>query len=343
MELTAIQWLLVAFSAVVGGLSGVWVARKVKEYEGGTLAQILSGGLVFIGITLIVSGLTVAPIGEMLGLRTKEAPTVQYPPPSPELQNVGYVFALVTDKYAYPETYIENASVGVSLQAPTPGGLFVPVAEGTTGANGTVLLQVSGLTSGQVYVMAQKSGYYSDVTSTVIPGAQVYPPESLWAKIKLARIGSLQIDVENRAGNTYNAVTKQITENLTTAKTQEFIIEFSVPEVYTCVRNLQVVFIRGSDWATLQASPIVVSVVESGGLSVNTTGDISLNRDVSAYMTFSGDLTSEKTIKIKIRTSTATADTGELLRIVVNDLNGGVGYAGETGIPAVQMKVLTVV
>lgn len=341
-QLSITDWLLVAFSVFIAVMVSAWLFQRIEKepFKAGLGIRSIVGVISFIGIGLIVSGLLVAPIGQAVGLR---APPAVAPPVGPEIQNKGYVQAVVTDQYKIPETAIQNAVVQVTLKQPTAGAVIIDIASENTDTDGSALLSLEGVTSGTVWAIANKSGYYADVESTSVPGAQVYPDESLWAELTLAKVGTLSLSVSDNTA-VWDSATNTITENLTTSTAHYFTLELTVTAAYEALRDMQLAFIRGSDWENLGVSPLVVTVADDADTSIETVGDITLSEDISAELNAVGDLDYSVTLKIKVKTNTTYAfDSKEVLRITINDLEGGTGYAGVTGITATEIKVATVV
>lgn len=341
--LSVTDWILVAFSVLVAILAAAFITRKAKEeLKIGRMVQGITGVVVFVAVGMICSGLLVAPIGLALGIR---APPEFEPPVGPEVQNVGYAQAVVTDQYRIPTTPIQNAIVQATLQRPMPGMAIIEVTSENSNTDGSALLKLDGVTSGTIWVIAHKPLYYSDVEETSIPGAQVYPSEALWAMPELAKIGTLSLDVTDLStGATWDSATNTITENLTTSTAHYFTIELTVTAAYEALRDMQVTSIRGSDWENLGASPLVVTVADDADTVINTVGDITLSADISADLNAVGDLDYSVVLKIKVKTNTAYAFDGkELLRITINDLGAGIGYAGDIGISATEIRVQTTV
>lgn len=339
--LSVVDWILLAFSMLLAILAAAFIVRKAKEeLKIGRMVQGITGIIVFVAVGLICSGLLVAPIGMAIGLR---APPEVAPPVGPEVQNVGYAQAVVTDQYMIPTTPIQDAIVQATLQTPMPGQAIIEVTSENSNTDGSALLKLDGVTSGAIWVVAHKSGYYTDVEQTSIPGAQVYPSEALWATPELAKIGTLSLDISDNSAE-WDSSTNTITENLTTTNAHYFTIELTVSAAYEALRDMQVAFIRGSDWDNLGASPLVVTVVDDAGTAIGTVGDITLSADISADLNAVGDLDYSVVLKIKVRTNTAH-DSGdkELLRIMINDLGAGVGYAGDVGIDPTEIRVKTTV
>ncbi len=340
--LSITEWVLVAFSVLIAVMVGAWLFKRLEEkpYEAGVGIRSIVGVITTLGIGLIISGLLVAPIGQAVGLRV---PPEVPPPVVPEVQNVGYVQVVVIDQYKIPETAIQSARIQVTLSEPEKAKAIIDVAEDNSNTDGSALISVDGITSGTVWVVASKSGYYADVESTSIPGAQVYPTSNLWAEPELAKVGTLSLTVTDNTA-VWDSTTNTITENLTTSLAHYWTLNLTVTTSYEALRDMQLAFIRGSDWENLGVSPIVVSVVDDADTSIATVGDITLSVDISAELNAIGDLDYSVTLKIKVKTNATYAFTGkEVLRIVINDIEGGVGYAGVTGISAVEIKVQTVI
>jgi len=340
-ELTLAQWILVVFSAIIAFIAAKWIVDVLKRAGAGRLSQALIGFVSFIAVGMVISSVLIPPIGMALGLIAPPPPPV---PVAPEVKNVGYVQAVVYDQYKIPKTAIKDAIVQVTLKRPVPGEAIIEIASENTNADGSALLELEGVTSGTVYVIAQKSGYYAAVDQTTVPGAQVYPAEALWAMPELAKIGTLDLKVTDlSSGATWDAATKTITENLTVSKAHYFTLQLTVTAAYEALRDMQLGFIRGSDWENLGAAPLVVTVIDDADTTIETVGDITLSKDISAKLNAVGDLTYAVILKVQVKTNTTYAFSGkELLRIGLNDLLGAVGFAGEAGISAVEIRVKTV-
>ncbi|GAI34080.1 unnamed protein product, partial [marine sediment metagenome] len=244
----------------------------------------------FVAVGMICSGLLVAPIGMAIGLPWGVPPEPE-PPVGPEVQNIGYVQVVVTDQYRIPETSVQDAIVQVTLEEPEPAKAIIEVKGGleNTNTDGSAILGLEGVTSGTVWVVAHKSGYYADVESTAVPGAQVYPTSNLWARPELAKIGTLSLSVSDNTA-VWDSTTNTITENLTASTAHYFTIELTVTAAYEALRDVQLAVIRGSDWENLGVSPLVVTVSDDADTSIETVGDITLSEDISAELNAVGDL-----------------------------------------------------
>jgi len=332
MDLTAMQWLMVVFSAVIGIAVAIGLERFLRR-EVSAVPRMLMAVVAFLGISVLLSGLLVAPIGQAIGFSKPPAPAPA-PAPGPVVQNEGYVMSVVTDKYAVPSAPLAGAAVSVSLTKPSPGAAIFPVASGTTDNQGACFFRIPGLTSGTVYVIAESSGYYSAVAQTVIPGAQMYPSEPLWAKIALAKVGTLSLTFENLTpGITYSSGTITLDNTRTS---QEFRLTITTSQPATALKDLAVVLIRASTWANNNPT-VSVTVEDSGGLSVSQSGNI--NTSVSQSINGVGDLTAEKVLKLRFRIVLTPSPGTNLMTISIDDLLGGVGYAGETGISPTWINV----
>jgi hypothetical protein len=220
--------------------------------------------------------------------------------------------------------------VSVLLSRPTAGQTYLAVASGETDANGSYFFRLPGLTTGTVYVLGKMDDYYSDVASTTIPGAQIYPTESLWAKLSLAKVGSLSLSVENATPNISLSGSNINVDNDSTTE-QKFTINVSTPTASTALKDLKIDMMRLPDWAGNVAA-WSVSVSDAGGLSTSVSGD--LGTSTTQSITGSGLLKQGKTLKISVSiTLTRALATGtKLAYLSIDDLLGGKGYAGENGI-----------
>jgi hypothetical protein len=332
MDLTAMQWLMVVFSAVIGIAVAIGLERFLRR-EVSAVPRMLMAVVAFLGISALLSGLLVSPIGQAIGISRPTAPT---PTPGPIVQNEGYVMSVVTDKYAVPSAPLAGATVSVSLTRPSPGAAIFPVASGTTNSQGACFFRIPGMTSGTVYVIATNPNYYSAVAQTVIPGAQVYPSEALWAKIALAKVGTLSLTFENLTPDiTYDSETGTIT--LDSSRTlQEFRLTITTSAPMTAIKDPAVMLVRASTWASNNPT-VSVTVEDSGGLSVSQAGNI--NTSVSQNINGAGDLTADKVLKLRFRIVLTPSAGSNLMSISLDDLLGGVGYAGETGISPTWINV----
>ena len=204
--------------------------------------------------------------------------------------------------------------------------------------NGGAFFELPGLTSGTVYVMASKNGYYSDVVSTTIPGPQVYPTESLWAKPQLVKIGELSGVVENLTPNVEWTGTEIQIENVENTEIKaKFTLTCSTPKAG--IKDLVIVFQRGTGW--MANSPYNVSIEASGsGVTVSEEGDLAT--DFVETIKVSGILTGTAKVEITMTLYLETPVPGTSLMLASIDDLGGLqkkGYAGESGISLVQIPV----
>ena len=288
----------------------------------------LVDALSFVGVSILVAGMLVAPLGEALGIRRPAPTPTPAPSPGPIVSNEGYVMAVVNN--AITKEAIEGAKVSVLLSKPTAGESYLSVASDETDANGTCFFRLPGLTTGTVYVMGEMEGYYSDVTSTTIPGAQVYPQESLWAKLSLAEIGTLDGSMENRTPN-IALVEDTIFVDFSSTDEQEFVLTIRTTVPNTALKDLKIDMMRLPGWSGNVVS-WDVSVSDAGGLSTSVSGD--LDTSVTQSITGTGLLKYGKTLKltVKITLDEGVEDGTQLAYLSVDDLLGGKGYAGEEGV-----------
>ena len=339
MELTTSQWILAAFSFVIGIVVAMVLDEFLRKRDVPPIPRGVIDAIAFVGVSVLVAGMLVAPVGEALGLKAPPTPPTPLTAPGPTPANVGYVMAVVRDKYATPTTYISGATVGVYLTSPSPGVPSYAIQTKTTDANGGAFFELPGLTSGTVYLMVSCDNYYSDVKSTTIPGPQVYPTEALWAKFELAKIGQLSVVPENL---TPNIVIDEAGVHLDNTSTDEqsFKLTLRNPVAGTAVRNLVLFMSRGSNWSA-NSPTVSVDVSAPSGITVSVEGD--LNTGYTQTVKLSGDLTRTKTITItfSITLATPTSSAASMIDIRLDDLGQieGKGYAGEAGIGTITGAV----
>jgi len=336
MELTGMQWLLTAFSFVIGLVVAMVLDEFMRKRDVPSVPRGLMDALAFVGVSILVAGMLVSPFGEALGIRKPPAPTPTPYVPGPVVSNEGYVMSVVSD--ALTGSAIEGATVSVLLSRPTPGQTYLAVASGTTDANGSYFFRLPGLTTGTVYVLGKMDGYYSDVASTTIPGAQVYPSESLWAKLSLVKIGSFSGSIENQTPNIYLDGSTIVVDSSSTDE-QRFTIIVRTPTANTALKDLKIDMMRLPGW-TDSVESWSVSISDAGGLSTSVSGDLSTSATQS--ITGSGLLKYGKTLKISISiTLKEGVESGtQLAYLSIDDLLGGKGYAGETGASPVSMYLV---
>ena len=329
MELTGMQWLLTAFSFVIGLVVAMVLDEFMRKRDVPAVPRGLMDALAFAGVSILVAGMLVSPLGEALGIRRPPAPTAPPYAPGPIVSNEGYVMAVVSD--AITKSPIEGATVSVLLSRPTPGETYLAVATGTTDASGAYFFRLPGLTTGTVYVLGKKDGYYSDVVSTTIPGAQVYPSESLWAKLSLAKVGFWSLSIENRTPNIELGEGDVIFIDPSSTDEQEFILIIRTPGEGTALKDLKIDMMRLPGWSGNVAN-WEVTVSDAGGLTTSVSGD--LDTSVTQSITGSGLLKYGKTLKLtfKITLNEGVSDGTQLAYLSIDDLLGGKGYAGEEGV-----------
>jgi len=336
MELTGTQWLLAAFSFVVGIVVAMVLDDFMRKRDVPAVPRGLMDALAFVGVSILVAGMLVSPFGEALGIRRPPAPTAPPYVPGPIAANEGYVMSVVRD--AVTGKPIEGATVSVLLSRPVPGEVYLAVDTGTTDASGAKFFRLPGLTTGTVYVLGRMDGYYSDVVSTTIPGAQVYPSEALWAKLNLARIGSLSGSIENRTPN-IALVGDRIVIDHTSTEEQEFVAVIRTTDAGTALKDLKIDMMRLPGWSASVAS-WEVAISDAGGLTTSVSGD--LKTSATQTVTGSGLLKYGKALKLTFKVTlkeNVPADT-QLAYLSIDDLLGDKGYAGETGVEPVGLYLV---
>jgi len=304
---------------------------------GRTLVSVLIAGMVIVAVSAFIPQ-TYGIFWEAPPEAAAVGPVVPGEIITPE--KIGYVVANVNDAYKIPTTAIEDAEVHVSLDMPTSEGAWLSLVSENTASNGSCLLEVPGVTSGQVYVAAQKSGYYPAFTTTVIPGAQIISP-SLSASIELAKIGSLKISLTDNSNASFDESTLTITENVSTSTSAYFTLNIYTENAYTALRDLRIMLMRGDDWDTLDATiaPVVLDAAET---SISTTGDVTLTSEVTGAYHCTGDVTYGEILQIKITTAVGSASAGTMFKIYIDDLDGSKDIFGGTGISENVITVKTV-
>lgn len=309
-------------SAAYIGLGRIFPSGKERGSDAAFVVKLVSG----IGIFALVCVATIPEFREYI-----TGPAAAAPPGVPVDQitvgRTGYVLASVEDELTIPRTLIDNATIYVSTQQPVPRAAWTAVATDTTDASGSVVVTVRGLTSGMAYVTAYKSDYYSEFTTTVIPGPEVLPTTP--ALIRLKKVGGWEISITNESANiTFDG--ENLVENSTTATSGYFTLNIAPDTAFTALKNIRWLEIKGDDFATLGAT-IVPTILNNGGTLPSITGDTTLSTAAVANIDFSGDLLYGQVIQVKVTVSVSAASTGTIARISLDDLLGSTGYLNETG------------
>jgi hypothetical protein len=339
------QILGIVLAALVAALFYSWVSGRLpKRGERYGDAAFLGKLLASVMIFALIAAQFSPQIGELFGIRRapEAVGPVVIPPEYTVAERMGYVIASVEDAYRIPRTLLENASVYVSVTQPVAGSPWVAVAAGRTGASGSTMIQVPGVTSGMVYVTGYIENYYAASVATTIPGAQVMPSPAQIASIRLPAIGTLSITVsENSSNITYDPSTGYITENTTMATSGYFTLTLATSGAFTALRNLRLLEVRGDAFDTLGAA-IAPVVVRDGGTSPSASGDPTLSSAISGGWDFVGDLQYGQMIQIRYTVAVASAGQGTIARIHIDDLLGALGLAGEPGIEETVLYIRAV-
>ncbi len=338
MELTGMQWLLTAFSFVLGIVVAMVLDEFLRKRDVPSVPRGLLDAVAFVGVSVLVAGMLVSPLGEALGLMKPAPPTPTVTPPGPTVANEGYVMAVASDRLT--KAAIEGATVKVLLSAPKPGQAVLSVSSGTTGADGSCFFRLPGLTSGTVYVLGTKDGYYSEVATTTIPGPQVYPSEGLWAKLQMTQIGSISVLFENYTPNvTFDDSSGTVTLDNNSTLAQRFSLTFYTPTTNTGIKDVKCLMARLPDWSLVAGWSAAVS--DAGGLTTTMTGDLSTS--VSQELTGSGVLDYGKRLKLDftVQLGSATTTGKYLAYVTIDDLLGGKGPAGESGADSRLLVITT--
>ncbi len=251
----------------------------------------------------------------------------------------GYVIAAAEDDYLVPKTAVSAATVYVSLDQPVVNESWPALTSDNTSSTGSVLLTVPGVTSGTVYVTAGKTLYYPSVTTTAITGAQEISP-SLVADLQLPKVGTLSWSISENT-NAHKQGTENIYENATTAAST-FVLRIKTDNAFMALQDLRVLFVRGGSWTTMGAvmAPVVTRL--PAGVTVATTGDITLTTGVTGEIQFTGDVTFGDYIEITFVTSSTTPTAGTMATIYIDDLSGTYDVLGGTGVSEQTIDIVTV-
>jgi len=340
MELTAVDGAIIVLSAVAALITGSYVGNKISDKTKSemmkTLVQVGTAASVFIiGVSFFAPSVAQA-IGLVAPTPEEEVPTV--PVEQIQSEKIGYVLASVEDKYQVPTTLLSDALVYVSLEEPEANDSWVAVAQDNTGSTGSVLVEVPGVTSGTVYVTAWKSGYYSDFTTTTVPGAQEMPTSDLMANIELTRIGSISVTMYDNSNAYLSGNTIRVDNDATSAY---ITLDIVCDNVWMAIKDLKLLGIRGSAWSTRNVSlaPVIISDAD---LEADEVGDPTLTNSTTGGWEFPGDLEFGKTLRIRFTISKDAGPTSEeLFRVSLDDLLGLKGYVGETGISETTLTFTT--
>lgn len=340
MELTIVDGAVILLATVVSILLASKLGDEIKNRTSWgpmtkTLAQVGTAAAVF-----IVAVAFFAPsVAQAVGLTVpEEAPQVGPVVEQITSEKKGYVLASVRDTYKIPTTLLSNATVYVSTLQPVANDSWIAVAQDNTGSTGSVLVEVPGVTSGTVYVTAYKSGYYSDYVTTTITGAQEMPSSNLIANVPLTKIGSLLVTQYDNSNAYLSGTTVYVDNDATSAY---ITLDITCENVWSAIRDLRMLAIRGSAWSSLSVSmaPVIISDAD---LSATSIDDPTLTNSTTGGYDFPGDLQFGKTLRVRFTISKTASATGqELFRVSFNDLGGLEGYVGETGISEKTLSFTT--
>jgi hypothetical protein len=289
--------------------------------------------LAFLGsfVTAIAIGaiFVVATVPELRSYITGPvaAPAAAGPTVITQVGNKGYVPVSVSDLLKIPATNIAGAEVYVSTSQPVAGASWIAAAQDNTGSNGSVTVTVPGVSSGLVYVTAYKPGFYSEFGTAIIPGPEILP--STATSIKLENVGDWSVTVTDNSNAVFDG--ENIIENSKTSTTSYFTLNIATSEAFSALKNIRLQEIRGDAYSTLGAviSPIVL---KDGECLPSIQGDPTLTSASVGGYDFSGNLNYGQLIQVKFIVTVASAGTGTIARISLNDLLGSTGYLNETGV-----------
>lgn len=239
----------------------------------------------------------------------------------------GYVLVSAVDDYKRPLDMLSGATIYVSLEQPVGDDVWIPIAEDNTSTIGATSVTVPGITEGTVYVSGGLTGYYPDVTTVTVTGAQTFAPQNT-AGLELPQIGALSWSlIENTNG--YTQGTENIVDNLTTSTSARYTIRFVCDNGYMAIQDLRILLVRGGAWDTIGASVTAIPVDDGDTLAIES-GD--LVEDHTAELLFSGDLVFGQQIEVRIVIAADTAAAGTIATLIIDDLNGDFDVLGGTGI-----------
>lgn len=348
MELTVLDGAVIVISAIAAILAAVFLKEQIKKRTTwGPMAQTVTQ--LAIGVSVLVIGVAMfAPsIATAIGLIPPEVPVE--PEVGPVVEEIsalkqGYVLASVRNTYKVPTTLIADATVYISLAQPVANDSWVAVAQDNTESTGSVLVTVSGVTSGTVYVTAYKAGYYSDYVATTVPGAQEMPTANLIANVPLTQTGTLLITQYDNSHAMFDGISVIGVDN---AATSAYItLDFTCENVWMALKDIRMLGIRGAYWSTLTVSmsPVVISDADLVAVTIN---DPTLTNSTTGGYDFPGDLQYARTLRIRFTISkSASAGTDasvdeELFRVSLDDLGGLKGYVGESGVTETTLTFQT--
>lgn len=323
---------LVLLAGLISVLAALGSRKMLTKHGISSGPSNMAGVVAFAGVFVIASLALSPTIAGKLGVDVTPAAEEEGPYVPGEQVTAyreGYVLAAVEDEYKVPKTVISGSTVYVSASQPVVGEAWPALGTENTDSSGSALVAVKGVTSGTVYVTAGATGYYPDITTTSIPGAQVVNP-ALTANIRLSKVGTFKWSTVDRSDNvTPNP--DNIEENLTESLSHYFTLCIYTEDAYTALEDLRIMLIRGDDWSTLGASVAPV-VVDAAGCSITTTGDTTLSSQVTGSFLVNGDVTYGETLKIKFTTACTSAADGTIAKIYIDDLNGSKDVLGGSGI-----------
>jgi len=289
---------------------------------------------------LALIGLAVVPLTRMTGGQVfwKKKPVAKKGPTGPTEQitkeDVGIVKGTIVDQYQEPTTKLSGVTVDISTTEPSRAEGVDAIQSSTE--NESYTIQVDHVTSGTVYVVASKDGFYPSVESTTIPGAAEFPSPGLYVTNELAQIeNEPTISVDDNSGYvSLNSSTNTIKVD-NEATTQAFDFRLVVPSAYKALRDVQETLVRGSAWDNVDAlSPMVKT--KPADVSKETVGDLTLSTDYTASVKLDGDVAWSQVVELRIQISHDKVNAKELMKIKVDDLfssktvKGNSGWAGKT-------------
>lgn len=318
---------------------GYILYTKITDIKMSETGKKIAGLTILIGLVVGASSFIPAIGGPFWQAIPPERPTP--PQPTITVEDTGIVAGSVAKLYAIPAEYVQDAIVSVSLSEPQRNVSWRKIVSDNTNSDGTFMIQVPHITSGTVWISADKENYYPAKQSTTIPGASIYPPESLWVTPDLTETGVIAWSItENSTGCTVSGTT--ITENVTTSTSHYFDLELTVTDPETAIRDLELLEIRGGDWDNLGASVSVYVKEMPSYLSARTVGDVTLVDSYTSEIQVVGEHQWGDTITLHFTLSVQNAnDAKDHLVIHLDDLLGAKDFNDGTGASEIILTIVT--
>lgn len=278
------------------------------------VAGLLIVGMLFVGATYFFQG---AFFYETETVTERDRPSeISYPEGAFD-PNYGYIGVNTLDARAEADPELSGVTVSITEQDPSQNGELY-LTENTVDEQGWI--KTNDKTSGEVYGVFSKDGYYSNVEETTIPGAGVRPsPDDYMISEQYPIDTDPSISVSDNKGHVDHSGSTLTVDN--GAGTVEFVLELEVEDSENVLMDPMVTMTRGSEFENVNGLDVVPSATADDIGEVTKDGDVTLDDYPVGTVEWTGIQKWGETVELKIKVDFEDV-TGSLFEIELDDLHG---------------------